>query len=78
MTSANDLSDPTSRPEERPLHANVRWLAATLGRAIARLEGEDAFEAVETLRTQCRARRREEDGAPSLAELVEQIGRAHV
>ena len=41
----------------RALSEDVRWLAATLGQVIRRLEGEEAFEAVEQLRQACKARR---------------------
>ncbi|HVS15883.1 MAG TPA: phosphoenolpyruvate carboxylase [Thermoanaerobaculia bacterium] len=51
----------------------MRWLASALGRAIGRLEGEPAFEAVEGLRAACRARRRGEDGADDLATLLERV-----
>ncbi|MCB9689274.1 MAG: phosphoenolpyruvate carboxylase [Alphaproteobacteria bacterium] len=45
------------RDEERPLHADVRALSSALGAVVRRLEGEEAFEAVESLRAACRARR---------------------
>lgn len=60
------------REEERPLHADVRWLAGALGQVVRRLEGQDVFEAVEALRSACRARRRGEPGAPELSALLEQ------
>ena len=59
------------RPIDRPLHEDVRWLASALGDVIRRLEGEAAFEAVERMRQDCRARRRAEPGAPSLEALLE-------
>jgi phosphoenolpyruvate carboxylase len=62
-----------TREEERPLHADVRWLASALGFVVRRLEGEEVFRAVEGLRAACRARRRQEPGAPSLEAL---LGRA--
>jgi len=72
MTADTDGNDaPSTRAEERPLHHQVRFLAATLGRVIARLEGNEAFDAVETLRTRCRARRHGDPGAPTLKALVE-------
>ena len=46
------------RPEDRPLHDDVRWLASTLGRVVRRLEGEEAFHAVEAIRRASRGRRR--------------------
>ena len=66
-------SDPTTRPEDVPLHEDVRWLAATLGRVIGRLEGADALEAVESLRQACRARRRGSNDAASFIALLEQV-----
>ena len=53
--------------EYRPLHDDVRWLAATLGQVIRRLEDESVYEAVEELRQACKARRA--DNAPTLAEI---------
>ena len=35
---------PTVRREDVPLHEDVRWLAASLGKVIRRLEGQAAFE----------------------------------
>lgn len=64
---------PASRPEDRPLHEDVRWLASRLGEVIRRLEGEEAFLAVEGLRAATRARRRGEAGAPSLEALVTRV-----
>jgi len=64
---------PEDRPEDRPLHDDVRWLASALGDVIRRLEGEEAFNAVESLRTATRARRRGEDGARDLAQLRDQV-----
>ncbi|CAN5686334.1 hypothetical protein BH23GEM1_BH23GEM1_12130 [soil metagenome] len=52
------------RPEDIPLHEDVRWLAASLGAIIRRLEGEAAFETVESLRQACRARRHGEPDEP--------------
>jgi phosphoenolpyruvate carboxylase len=51
----------------------VRWLAGALGRVIHRLEGEQAFETIETLRRACRARRHGDPSAPSLDELLAQV-----
>ncbi|MGQ0715260.1 MAG: phosphoenolpyruvate carboxylase [Gemmatimonadaceae bacterium] len=61
---------PETRPEDLPLHDDVRLLASTLGAVIRRLEGEEAFRAVEGVRRACRARRRGEPGAPTLDELL--------
>jgi phosphoenolpyruvate carboxylase len=65
------LPPETIRPEDRPLHENVRWLADTLGKAIRRLEGEECFQAVEHLRASCRARRLDAPGAPGAPGLAE-------
>src|SRR5258708_596035 len=64
---------PTVRGEDVPLHDDVRWLAAALGRVIRRLEGESAFDTVESLRRACRARRHGAPDAPSLDQLLEQV-----
>jgi phosphoenolpyruvate carboxylase len=61
------------RPEDLPLHEDVRWLAASLGRAIQRLEGQEEFETVEDLRRACRARRHGEPGAPDLQQLLQRV-----
>ncbi|HVS66135.1 MAG TPA: phosphoenolpyruvate carboxylase [Thermoanaerobaculia bacterium] len=62
-----------TRPQDRPLHEDVRWLSSALGRVIARLEGEAAFEAVEGLRVACRARRRDDREAASLERLLDRV-----
>jgi phosphoenolpyruvate carboxylase len=64
---------PTVRREDVPLHNDVRWLAAALGRVIRRLEGDAAFGTVETLRRACRARRHGDPNAQSLDQLLAQI-----
>ena len=61
------------RREDVPLHDDVRWLAASLGRVIRRLEGEAAFETIEALRKACRARRHGDPVAPSLDALIAQV-----
>lgn len=66
-------TDPSVRPEDIPLHDDVRWLAAALGRVILRLKGETAFETVESLRRASRARRHGAPGAPTLEELLRQV-----
>jgi phosphoenolpyruvate carboxylase len=63
----------TTRPQDEPLHDDVRWLGDALGRVLRRLEGERAFEVVESLRVACRARRRGEAGAPNLDELLARV-----
>jgi phosphoenolpyruvate carboxylase len=64
------LPDPTTRVEDVALHDDVRRLAAALGRVIRRLEGDEAFNTVEELRRACRARRRDDPGAPTLDDLL--------
>ncbi len=61
------------RPQDRPLHADVRDLSTALGRVIRRLEGESVFDAVESLRKACRARRRQEEGAEDLEALLGRV-----
>src|SRR2546423_14366013 len=61
------------RKEDLPLHEDVRWLAAALGRVIWRLEGEEAFKIVERLRVATRARRHGESGAASLDGLPKHV-----
>ena len=63
----------TTRKEDLPLHEDVRWLAGALGRVIQRLEGKEAFEIVERLRSASRARRHREPGAPSLDDLLREV-----
>jgi phosphoenolpyruvate carboxylase len=63
----------TTRKEDLPLHEDVRWLAGALGRVIQRLEGREAFEIVERLRSASRARRHREPGAPSLDDLLREV-----
>jgi phosphoenolpyruvate carboxylase len=72
-TAVDTTRDASVRAEDIPLHEDVRWLAAALGQAIKRLEGDEAFETVESLRQGCRARRHEDPGAPSLADLLRQV-----
>jgi phosphoenolpyruvate carboxylase len=67
------LAGPTVRREDVALHDDVRWLAASLGRVIRRLEGEDAFQTIEALRKACRARRHGDPGAQSLDALIAQV-----
>src|SRR5690348_5234928 len=64
---------PSVRREDVPLHDDVRWLAASLGRVIRRLEGEAAFETIESLRRACRARRHGAPDAPSLDEIIADV-----
>jgi phosphoenolpyruvate carboxylase len=51
----------------------MRWLGGLLGRVIQRLQGDAVFRAVEDLRTACRARRRGDESAPTLRELLERV-----
>src|SRR5881628_2701530 len=64
------LPPPVARPQDAQLRQDVRWLAATLGRVVGRLAGEDTFRAVEELRRACRARRLGVPGAPDLDALL--------
>ena len=64
---------PPTRQEDLPLHEDVRRLAAALGRVIKRLEGDEAFETVESLRRDARARRRGDPDAPRLDALLERV-----
>src|SRR5688500_19160878 len=66
-------AEPATRPEDQPLHDDVRWLADALGRTIRKLEGERAFQTVEDLRRACRARRRGDPEAPTLDALLDQV-----
>ncbi|HEU4993834.1 MAG TPA: phosphoenolpyruvate carboxylase [Gemmatimonadaceae bacterium] len=67
------VSGPSVRREDVPLHEDVRWLAASLGRVIRRLEGEASFDAIESLRKACRARRHGAPDAPSLDDLLARV-----
>ncbi len=67
------IAGPTVRREDVPLHDDVRWLAASLGKVILRLEGQAAFDSVESLRQACRARRHGASDAPSLDALLEEV-----
>ena len=64
------LPPPVARPQDAQLRQDVRWLAATLGRVVGRLAGEDTLRAVEELRRACRARRLGVPGAPDLETLL--------
>ena len=65
--------DPGTRPEDVPLHDDVRRLADALGGVIERLEGDEAFQTVEHLRRACRARRRGDAAAAGLDALLEYV-----
>jgi phosphoenolpyruvate carboxylase len=65
--------EPETRAEDVPLHEDVRWLAAALGRVIGRLEGDQALETVEGLRRACRDRRRGDPDAPTFEQLLERV-----
>jgi phosphoenolpyruvate carboxylase len=70
IAGAVPLPPPVARPQDGPLRQDVRWLAATLGRVVGRLAGEETFRAVEELRRACRARRLGVAGAPDLDALL--------
>ncbi len=67
--------DPDTRPEDVPLHDDVRLLAAGLGNVIRRLEGDEAYHVVDELRRACKARRRGAAGARNLDALIEETSR---
>jgi len=67
------MTDISPRDVDLPLHDDVRRLAAALGRVIQRLEGDDAFQTVETLRRDARARRRGDPDAPNLEQLLARV-----
>nr|MBA3672181.1 phosphoenolpyruvate carboxylase [Gemmatimonadaceae bacterium] len=62
-----------TREQDLPLHEDVRRLAAALGRVIRRLEGDEAFQTVEGLRRDAKARRSGDPGAPTLGELLGRV-----
>ena len=66
-------AEPDTRPEDIPLHDDVRRLADALGAVIERLEGEEGFQTVEHLRRACRARRRGDADAAELGTLLEHV-----
>jgi phosphoenolpyruvate carboxylase len=74
-STPSPLPGPSVRREDVPLHDDVRWLAAALGRVIRQQHGDDAFEAVESLRAASRARRHGDPTAPALGELLAQVER---
>ncbi len=61
------------RLQDRPLHDDVRRLASCLGTTIRRFEGDEVFEAVESLRKACRDRRSGEPGASDLRTLLRRV-----
>ncbi|MEO8194886.1 MAG: phosphoenolpyruvate carboxylase, partial [Gemmatimonadales bacterium] len=70
--------EPGTRPEDEPLHEDVRRLGDALGKVVKRLASERAFEIVDALRRDCKARRRGEPGARSLEELLDEVGKLPV
>lgn len=60
---------------DRPLYDDIRWLTASLGRVIQRLEGEEVFRAVERIRVLCRDRRRGLPTAYTLDSLLEEVNK---
>ncbi len=59
-----------AREQDRPLHADVRYLSSALGRVIRRFEGDDVYDAVEGLRVASRDRRND---AGQLGPLLEHV-----
>ncbi|HVF40968.1 MAG TPA: phosphoenolpyruvate carboxylase [Gemmatimonadaceae bacterium] len=66
-------ADPSTRPQDIPLHEDVRRLAGALGSVIRRLEGEEAFQVVDNLRRACKARRRGDRGAKEIQDLLDEV-----
>ncbi len=58
---------------DAPLRADVRLLSSCLGDVIADLEGREVFDAVESLRESCRARRQGGEGARALPDLLAEV-----
>jgi phosphoenolpyruvate carboxylase len=67
------MTDSDALSKDVPLNDDMKWLTAALGRVMLRLEGKEAFEAVERLRRACRDRRRGFFGAKSLRELLLEV-----
>lgn len=61
------------RDADPALREDVRRLSSMLGQVVRRLEGETAFEAVESLRVACRKRRRGEPEAQDLGALLRRV-----
>ncbi len=61
------------RGEDQPLADDVRFLGASLGRAIQKFAGQPAFDAVETLRLASRQRRHAGGGGDELSRLLGQV-----
>src|SRR5438094_8926324 len=64
------LPPPVARPQDAQLRQDVRWLAATLGRVVGRLAGEDTLRPDEEVPRACRARRLGVPEAPDLDALL--------
>ena len=62
-----------ARSEDRPLHDDMKYLAGVLGRVVERLQGPEAFRAVEDLRTASRDRRRGDPSAPTLGDMLARV-----
>ncbi len=73
MSSSSVPPSIRPRSEDRALRADVRFLAAALGRVVERLAGRACFEAVESLRKKSRARRRHAPNAPTLQALLAEV-----
>src|ERR1700716_769456 len=67
------LPGTTVRREDVPLHEDVRWLAASLGRVIRQLEGAEEVATMEGVARASRARRPGDPAAASLDELLQQV-----
>ena len=71
---ANPPQNADSKPNlDLPLHSDMRWLTGALGRVVRRLEGEEVFQAIESLRTLCRDRRVNKGSLTQVLEQVRQL-----
>ena len=71
---ANPPQNADSKPNlDLPLHSDMRWLTGALGRVVRRLEGDEVFQAIESLRTACRDRRVNKGSLTQVLEQVRQL-----
>ncbi len=66
-------AEPSTRPQDEPLHDDVRRLAGALGSVIRKLEGEEAYRVVDSLRRDCKARRHGHPDAKELPQLLDEV-----
>lgn len=72
MASPPQNADTKPNPD-LPLHSDMRWLTGALGRVVRRLEGEEVFQAIESLRIACRDRRASKGPLSRVLEQVRQL-----